>query len=225
MLSITNSDLKLNADMDQNPSFDDGNPLVFQSTLSSLSREYATSDSGEESNHANKLSIFRPRNEDAIPHVTQQHRQEPMPNLVSHSCLDENNYEGRSQMQSNVQNDDTYPTEVVLDPRDEIDVDMPILDFDSNDSVAKPAVQNESSDSYLKKRKYGSLVHSESSDYYKVLYSFRQAFTDFSFLLPGLKEQIFDMLQDSSVSKYHLHANLFERCVHSLIRKFIVSAK
>ena len=88
-----NNEAQKNEDAQHRRNFSSESPLVFQSTLSSLSKEDASSDSLDESptqNHSNKLSIFRPRREDSMPPINYdefKNQNESMPNLLTSSDL------------------------------------------------------------------------------------------------------------------------------------------
>lgn len=67
-----------------------GSPLIFQSTLSSLSKEDNSSDGMEDINLGNTNSIFRPRQgvSSSDRKGKRDRRDEHLPNLLSHSNLE-----------------------------------------------------------------------------------------------------------------------------------------
>ena len=69
-----------------------GSPLIFQSTLSSLSKEDNSSDGMDDINLGNTNSIFRPRQgvSSSDRKGKRSRRDEHLPNLLSHSNLEQN---------------------------------------------------------------------------------------------------------------------------------------
>ena len=97
--SYTEYSSKFNSKTDGNmsdsnrPTYDQGSasPLIFQSNLSSLSKEETSSEEAGESTLNNKKSIFRPRQEvpmQPLGHDEKDGRNESMPNLLSNSSLE-----------------------------------------------------------------------------------------------------------------------------------------
>ncbi len=85
--SNTNSNGKKDSEIRR--SFREESPLVFQSTLSSLSKEdTGSSDGMEDINLSNTDSIFRPRQDSSKS--TRKQKTEHLPNLLSHSNLEKN---------------------------------------------------------------------------------------------------------------------------------------
>jgi hypothetical protein len=181
--------------------YSDESPLVFQSTLSSLSKEDTSSESAEDLGQSNKDSIFRPRKEDKMISLST----EDAAKLNNQTAT---NAQNLKQSFHHIHNQVTirteksldyppyqhYPSEVIIDPSKESQTKHM---FDSN--IGRTYSPHNELD-YGKKRKASDdlTINVDSIDYFKVLYYYRQAFVEFSFLLPSLKPHVLQIIQQQA---------------------------
>lgn len=178
--------------------YSDESPLIFQSTLSSLSKEDTSSESAEEIGPSNKNSIFRPRKEDMMIRLspedaTQRNNQTTTNDQNQQQSLRhiQNQVTIRSERSLNYSSHQNYPSEVIIDPSKESQT-QPMMG-----SIIDRTFSSQNELEYRKKRKARDdfIINIDSIDYFKVLYYYRQAFVEFSFLLPCLKAHVLEIIQ------------------------------
>ena len=112
---------------------------------------------------------------------------------------------------------DNYPLEVVVDPlKRQLSSNTQHSNTDGNSRReliirSDRKNQHDSIFSYSKKRKVSSEAHtqSKSHDYYQLLYSFRKAFVDFSFLLPGFETHVYRAIREQSEVSQTFHCRIY----------------
>jgi hypothetical protein len=175
--------------------------LIFQSTLlSSTSKEETSSSESKEHIQSDKKSIFRPRQDTPDPQA------EADTNIVIHNQITD--YKDQSFECAK----HTYPSEVVITPsKDSINQNTP-HDFTKHEDIVlfnQGSDLSSCNDSQLNSSKerrmsIDSLRTCNNHDYYEILCFYREAFVDFSFLLPGLKTHVVELIQ----SEIHVSNNL-----------------
>ncbi len=173
-------------------------PLIFQSTLSSLSKEDTSSESAGEIGPNNIDSIFRPRKEEMMMRsspegATQRNNQTTTHDQNQEQSLHhiQNQVTIRAERSLDYSSHQNYPSEVIIDPSKESQTQHMM------DSMIDRTFSSQNEPEYRKKRKASddSMINIDSIDYFKILHYYRQAFVEFSFLLPCLKAHVLEIIQ------------------------------